>query len=306
MWIVKPSSSSCGRAIRIYQPLAQEGPVSPLEHLANYLNTNYIKEDSVVVQKYIHNPVLYRQRKFDIRCYVLIFPHALRSEKPNVPHSNPLLAWYYDGYIRICGKQYPGAPISDKMAHVTNFHVQRGAAGFDKKEDTIDGVPVRTSFDDFIEYISADSSESSQKLRRSLRVSEDLIGTQEAKRILGHRIREAMKKTLAKSIAAIAEKFRQEDAQIDQFALLGADILLDEDGDAWLLEYTKGPAFRRHPEYMDQLHSGLVRETVEMVLEIHKCRKYKRPWWVEDKVRLQSLRNYEQIWPEQNTNKTKK
>ncbi len=36
-----------------------------------------------------------------------------------------------------------------------------------------------------------------------------------------------------------------------------ADILLDEDGKAWLLEFTKGPAFRFSPQHMHQLHSGL-------------------------------------------------
>jgi hypothetical protein len=44
--------------------------------------------------------------------------------------------------------------------------------------------------------------------------------------------------------AAKAGKLIQPSETIDQIALLGADVLLDEFGRAWLLEFTKGPALR--------------------------------------------------------------
>jgi hypothetical protein len=52
------------------------------------------------------------------------------------------MAWYHDGYTRVCGVPYDPSDTQNKMAHITNFHVQRDSPHYDPKSDSIEGVPV--------------------------------------------------------------------------------------------------------------------------------------------------------------------
>jgi len=230
----------------------------------------------------------------DIRAYLFMFPAynpATNVNQPPVGHANELVAWYHDGYIRVSGKAYEGAPLSDRIAHITNFHVQRDAPTYDAKSDTIDGIPVRASFGDFIIYLATDNSPSVRRLRAAINARDGDV------QAIGAHIRTSIKDTLRVAVESIAARFRQLPNQIGQLALLGADILLDEDGHAWLLEFTKGPAFRDHPLYMAQLHNSLVGETVDLMFEVHHARAEGRNWYKNGTVDLKSLRNFDQIWP---------
>jgi len=78
IWIVKPSAKSRGRGI----------------HLIN--NVTQVQYDSsVVVQRYIKNPLLVRGYKFDLRIYVL-----LTSIKPLE------IFLYKEGFARFSTKTY--------------------------------------------------------------------------------------------------------------------------------------------------------------------------------------------------------
>jgi hypothetical protein len=69
-WILKPSSSSCGRGITLVHGLEWTHAHSFRE----FLDRSYPDMESLVVQRYISRPLLFHTRKFDIRCYVLIIP----------------------------------------------------------------------------------------------------------------------------------------------------------------------------------------------------------------------------------------
>jgi|TARA_B110000208_G_C11737393_1_gene418617 hypothetical protein len=49
-----------------------------------------------------------------------------------------------------------------------------------------------------------------------------------------------------------------------QFSLLGIDLLLDKSGKFWLIEFTKGPAYRMSPPYLEDLHTRLLQRTVDI------------------------------------------
>ncbi len=150
---------------------------------------------------------------------------------------------------------------------------------------------MRTSWSQFIEYITQDMSPSSRHFRHALGICE----TAKTQAQLNGAIRGKLIEAMQASVAAIEHRLVQEPDAIDQIALLGADVLLDEDGHAWLLEFTKGPAFRFSPEHMAKLHGGLCQELLDAMLEIHDARQTNTAWHKNGQSFLGSLNNFVQV-----------
>ena len=75
--------------------------------------------------RYIHNPLLLRGRKFDIRVYMLILG------------GSPWLVLYRDGYVRLCCESYQLASPSLEV-HLTNQYQQKKNPLYEQlKEDTV-------------------------------------------------------------------------------------------------------------------------------------------------------------------------
>ncbi|KAJ9464876.1 Tubulin polyglutamylase ttll-4 [Diplonema papillatum] len=97
-YILKPCASSCGKGIRLITRMPQ----------------NRIK--SSVVQRYIPNPFLVNNRKFDLRLYVA------------VTGFDPLKIYIFDeGLCRFAAEQYPGAGemLENSYAHLTNYSISK-------------------------------------------------------------------------------------------------------------------------------------------------------------------------------------
>ena len=60
-----------------------------------------------VIQKYIGNPLLVNEKKFDFRVYMLI------------ANIDPLVILYFDGFLRVSLSEYDIAS-NNEAAHVTN------------------------------------------------------------------------------------------------------------------------------------------------------------------------------------------
>ena len=82
MFIVKPSASSCGRGIRVVKG-----------------NTRISNREDSIVSMYIDNPLLIKNKKFDMRMYVLITSyHPLR------------IYLYEEGLARFATEDYSNDP----------------------------------------------------------------------------------------------------------------------------------------------------------------------------------------------------
>ncbi|CAM9452432.1 unnamed protein product, partial [Choristocarpus tenellus] len=92
LWIMKPVGMSRGRGIRLIDDIS---------------SISY--SDKVVVQRYLHNPLLLDGYKFDLRLYVL------------VSSFNRLEAFIYrEGFARLSTHRYKKGDIDNRFIHLTN------------------------------------------------------------------------------------------------------------------------------------------------------------------------------------------
>jgi Tubulin-tyrosine ligase family len=76
---------------------------------------------SVIVQEYITRPLLYKERKFDIRCYALVVRLFDRIS----------YYWYSRGYVRTSSFAYDSNAQDNLKVHLTNEAVQVKGNGSD-------------------------------------------------------------------------------------------------------------------------------------------------------------------------------
>lgn len=72
------------------------------------------KYKSFIIQKYIQNLLLYKKRKFDIRCFGLI----------NFHNYNLRSFWYEEGYVRTSSFEFNEDNIENVFIHLTNDAIQ--------------------------------------------------------------------------------------------------------------------------------------------------------------------------------------
>ena len=77
-----------------------------------------------ILQSYLHRPLLYNGRKFDIRHYML-----MTSVRGVVK-----AYWYKDGYLRTCSEFYDLDDLDNLYIHLTNDAIQSKGEGFQKYE----------------------------------------------------------------------------------------------------------------------------------------------------------------------------
>ena len=79
---------------------------------------------TLIVQKYLENPLLYNKRKFDIRCFVLVT--TVRGVVKGY--------WYEEGYLRTASKEFHLKYLSNKFMHLTNDAIQQRSEEYGKFE----------------------------------------------------------------------------------------------------------------------------------------------------------------------------
>lgn len=118
IWIVKPGeNTNRGCGINVCREIGQ------IKQIINNTSINGRKR-SYIVQKYIEKPLLYKNRKFDIRCYALTVTQ----------NGNMQGYWYAEGYLRTCSREYNIKNEKNRLVHLTNDAVQKHANDYGKFE----------------------------------------------------------------------------------------------------------------------------------------------------------------------------
>ncbi|XP_042636948.1 tubulin polyglutamylase TTLL5 [Orycteropus afer afer] len=196
-WIVKPVASSRGRGV----------------YLIN--NPNQISlEENILVSRYINNPLLIDDFKFDVRLYVLVTSY------------DPLVVYLYEeGLARFATVRYDqGAKnIRNQFMHLTNYSVNKKSGDYVSCDDPeVEDYGNKWSMSAMLRYLKQEGRDTTALMAHV----EDLI------------IKTVISAELA--IATACKTFVPHRSSC--FELYGFDVLIDSTLKPWLLEVNLSPS----------------------------------------------------------------
>ncbi|CAJ1448118.1 unnamed protein product [Effrenium voratum] len=243
-WIVKPNASSRGRGIFLLSDLSE----LPLD-------------ETVVVSRYIDDPLLIQGFKFDLRVYVLVTSY------------DPLKAYIYrEGLTRFASAPYStkGEHIQDAFRHLTNYSINKNSESFVENSDMrADNVGHKWSLSALNKHL------------RCVGVDVNLMWA---------RINDLIVKTLLSVEPSISSRTRQVTGSRENcFELYGFDVLVDNDLKPWLLEVNLSPSMQAESPLDWQIKSSLLADTFNIVGVCSNERPAPKP---NDRMRA----SYSQPW----------
>ncbi|TKS86477.1 Tubulin polyglutamylase TTLL5 [Collichthys lucidus] len=193
-WIIKPVASSRGRGIYLVS------------------NPNQISMDeNILVSRYINNPLLIDEFKFDVRLYVLVTSY------------DPLLIYVYEeGLARFATVKYDRTSknIKNTFMHLTNYSVNKKSSDYVSCDDPeVEDYGNKWSMSAVLRYLKQDGKDTTLLMKQV----EDLI----IKAVLSAELQ----------IATACKMFVPH--KTNCFELYGFDVLIDSNLKPWLLERQK-------------------------------------------------------------------
>ncbi|XP_059376915.1 tubulin polyglutamylase TTLL5 isoform X2 [Carassius carassius] len=196
-WIIKPVASSRGRGIYLVSSPSQ----IPLD-------------ENILVSRYISNPLLIDDFKFDVRLYVL------------VTSFDPLLIYLYEeGLARFATVKYDHATanIKNQFMHLTNYSVNKKSSDYVSCDDPeVEDYGNKWSMSAMLRYLRQEGKDTTLLMGQI----EDLI----IKALLSAEIH----------IATACKMFVPH--RCNCFELYGFDVLIDSNLKPWLLEVNLSPS----------------------------------------------------------------
>ncbi|XP_075387114.1 tubulin polyglutamylase TTLL5 isoform X2 [Tenrec ecaudatus] len=196
-WIVKPVASSRGRGV----------------YLIN--NPNQISlEENILVSRYINNPLLIDDFKFDVRLYVLVTSY------------DPLIIYLYEeGLARFATVRYDqGAKnIRNQFMHLTNYSVNKKSGDYVSCDDPeVEDYGNKWSMSAMLRYLKQEGRDTTA--------------------LMAH-VEELIIKTIISAELAIATACKTfVPHRSSCFELYGFDVLIDSALKPWLLEVNLSPS----------------------------------------------------------------
>eukprot|EP00931_Biecheleriopsis_adriatica_P056883 TRINITY_DN33738_c0_g1_i1.p1 TRINITY_DN33738_c0_g1~~TRINITY_DN33738_c0_g1_i1.p1 ORF type:complete len:752 (+),score=116.56 TRINITY_DN33738_c0_g1_i1:110-2365(+) len=236
-WDEDPQSNLCGRNIWIVKPtgLARGDGIfvsDNLEEIQQHAQQRKHKMDaSVVVQKYIENPLLIGgTRKHDIRQWVL------------VTSANPLTIWFFNEcYVRVAANDYSLEDLQDTFTHLTHTVIMKNHPNFDPDDEN-----WRCQWD-------------TETYRRLLAQS---FGSD----VWAERVNPAMKEIVIASLKCVQEAFAEPESSSCSFQLFGYDFMVDSDLSVWLLEVNKTPMMHGSGPVTERLCDACLQDVIDLAL----------------------------------------
>lgn len=248
VWIKKPHNLSSGIGVEII------ADVEAFRRRWEAGDTGEKEHGPSLVQRYIEDPLLLEGTKSEIRSYCLI------------ASSDPLMALYHDGTVRLSGAPFELGDWDDPLKHINNTHRQKRADPELYKEisEQLKWTLSRLGGDLYARGVTPDPSWVDTSLRPGL------------------------KKVLHDVLRAVEPKLERRPGS---FQLLGMDCIVTGDlKKIWLTEIQRGPGLSVNDRIKLKLIPALLEEAMEIVLEIDDRRRAGA-----DLGNLESLRGFSWI-----------
>jgi hypothetical protein len=218
MWIHKPCGSSQGRGIFLVN--------SP---------SDIPQGEPCIISKYIPNPLLINELKFDVRIYVL------------VSSFDPLRVYVYDeGLARFASEKYNPVNKSNRFSHLTNYSVNKKNEKFiqnqDWRQDNIGHKWSLNALNKHLESIGVDTT------------------------LLWLKIYDLIIKSLISIEPIVLDSLRNLVVHRNNcFDLFGFDVLIDSDLKPWLLEVNLSPSLATDSPLDLHIKSSLISDTFNLI-----------------------------------------
>ena len=225
IWIVKPAQSSRGRGITL------------MKNLIEIMEVAKQKEFQFIVQKYIENPLIIKNRKFDLRVWVL------------VTDWNPLTIWYFKKpYVRLPAHDYSVDDLDNKYAHLANNSI----AKYGEERPNMYQIEGNMMFiEEFQEYLLNENCQD---------VYEEII-------------EEKLKNVVINTLESVQDSFEYKRGC---FEIYGFDIMVDSDFNCWLIEVNSSPAMDYSTHITEKLVKMCLEDTVKVIVDYEEAKTAKQ------------------------------
>jgi len=200
--------------------------------------------DNRIVQDYIPNPLLLDGKKFDFRMYLLI------------ASTNPLIAFYHDGFLRVSLAQYD-VKSDEKKVLLTNLALNQQI--YDKAK----GGFLYEGMDE--EELKIAQQWSFERLKDYL-LEKRIISDPNW---LDNYLRPEFKKAMTHFLRMAADGFLKDSTL---YELYGVDYMLDTDLNLWFIEANSGPAFDGYSKPMAKFIIKMLQDHFKVVHGLLKSR----------------------------------
>ena len=224
VWLFKPAWDSFGHGIKI---------------LDNYDDIKNAREKHFLISRYLMNPLLINNKKFDMRAYIL------------VTGMNPLKIYFYrDGYLKISVKNFTleHEYIRDDCVHITTSDTNLEC--FDGKEYKYDTniYDVNSNFWSYLYF-------ERYCAKHGINYTD---------------IMEQMKDIFIKTLISLDSNFldlmkKRNKYDRNTYQLYGLDLIVDQNNRVYLLELNRNPSMRNGHGVCDYMYDNLITDILNIV-----------------------------------------
>ena len=242
-WIIKPNDLCQGMGIKLAKTIddvisyskeifegidkvTAEAERYCKEHNKELIPKTY-KAISMVIQKYLDMPLLYYNRKFDIRCFVLI-DHCMN------------VYFCKEGHLKACSNEY-NMKTTDKFSHLTNYSLQKKCENFSKYEQSNE-----------ISYA---------QFKEALKYQ----GYNNVDDIFNYVIFQ-MKQLVKLSLSAVGKKIAPI-PKVLSFQIFGYDFIIDKELKVYIIEINDNPGLEISSELIGKLVPRMIDDAFRLTID---------------------------------------